>query len=96
MTVFRQLNYPHVAPGPDRIRASQHTDYGVLTILAQDNVGGLQVKLPGQEWEDASTPQGCLLVNIGTGINNMEISAEFVYEVRSESTLFVGTRLLLL
>jgi len=65
MTVFRQLNYPHVAPGPDRIRASQHTDYGVLTILAQDNVGGLQVKLPGQEWEDASTPQGCLLVNIG-------------------------------
>lgn len=65
MTVFRQLNYPHVEPGPDRIRASEHTDYGVLTILAQDNVGGLQVKLPGKEWEDVSTPGGCLLVNIG-------------------------------
>eukprot|EP00116_Pleurobrachia_bachei_P006722 sb/3466984/ len=65
MTVFRLLNYPHVEPGPDRIRASQHTDYGVLTILGQDNVGGLQVKLPGQEWENVSTPPGCLLVNIG-------------------------------
>ena len=28
-------------------------------------MGGLQVRLPGKEWEDVSTPPGCLLVNIG-------------------------------
>lgn len=28
----------------------EHTDYGLVTILAQDDCGGLQVRLPGDHW----------------------------------------------
>jgi len=38
----RMLNYPHQEKYlPGRTRASQHSDYGIITILKQDDVGGL-------------------------------------------------------
>eukprot|EP00392_Amoebophrya_sp_AT5.2_P000537 g538.t1 len=41
----RILNYPHLdAYEAGRVRASPHTDYGILTILKQDTTGGLEVK----------------------------------------------------
>lgn len=47
------------------IVAAAHTDSGCLSLLSQDNVGGLQVQNGGGVWIDAPTIEGSLVVNIG-------------------------------
>ena len=49
---LRAVNYParDTAPLPGQLRAGAHTDYGTLTILRQDAVGGLEVLDPGGRW----------------------------------------------
>lgn len=42
-----------------------HTDFGVLTVLCQDNVGGLQVENLDGEWIEAPPIPGTLVVNVG-------------------------------
>jgi len=66
--LFRIFHYP--ASGPDDIDwtgawgVGEHTDYGLLTLLAQDRHGGLQVKAPGG-WIEAPPIEGALVCNIG-------------------------------
>ncbi|KAI4373219.1 hypothetical protein MLD38_011369 [Melastoma candidum] len=56
--------YPQ-CPQPDlTFGITSHTDPGVITILLQDEVGGLQIKR-GDEWIDAKPVPGALVVNIG-------------------------------
>ena len=49
---LRAINYParDTAPLRGQFRAGAHTDYGTLTILRQDAVGGLEVLDPGGRW----------------------------------------------
>ncbi|EMQ97322.1 isopenicillin N synthase family dioxygenase [Paeniglutamicibacter gangotriensis] len=43
-----------------------HADYGFITLLLQDSVGGLQVQPYGQdEWIEVAPIEGALVVNIG-------------------------------
>ncbi|XP_039145447.1 1-aminocyclopropane-1-carboxylate oxidase homolog 7-like [Dioscorea cayenensis subsp. rotundata] len=43
-----------------------HTDPGILTVLVQDNIGGLQVKsLRDECWVDVKPIPGALVVNVG-------------------------------
>ena len=42
-----------------------HTDFGLLTVLCQDHVGGLQVENLNGEWIDAPPIPGTLVVNVG-------------------------------
>ena len=42
----------------------QHTDAGALTLLLQDEVGGLQIR-QGGEWIDVPPMPGTMVVNIG-------------------------------
>uniref|UniRef100_A0A0D9WNZ1 Fe2OG dioxygenase domain-containing protein n=1 Tax=Leersia perrieri TaxID=77586 RepID=A0A0D9WNZ1_9ORYZ len=61
--------YP-VCPEPERTMGIvPHTDPGVLTVLAQDGIGGLQVKhttVDGESyWVDAKPVPGALLINVG-------------------------------
>jgi isopenicillin N synthase-like dioxygenase len=66
--VIRLAHYPRC---PDELPADvgegigPHTDYGFLTMVAQDDVGGLEVKLPGGDWIAAPPRDGALLVVLG-------------------------------
>lgn len=64
--LFRIFNYPAQGPGADARSwgVGEHTDYGLLTLLAQDRFGGLQVKAPGG-WIEAPPIEGALVCNIG-------------------------------
>ena len=71
---LRLLRYPPAAGGstaaPGAARgaapgAGEHTDYGNITILAVDGVGGLQLRRRDGVWIDAPTIPGAFIVNIG-------------------------------
>lgn len=68
---LRLLHYPAVSPGGfeggKRVRAGAHTDYGSVTLLFQDDRGGLQVERPGKEggWLDVEPRKGTIVVNAG-------------------------------
>ncbi len=67
-TFLRLLHYPPQDPtGPDdEFGSNPHTDYGFLTILAQDENGGLQVRAPdGDTWLDAPPRAGAFVLNVG-------------------------------
>ena len=48
-----------------RMGAAAHTDFGVLTILAQDDLGGLQVQNSTGDWVEAPPVTDSLVCNIG-------------------------------
>lgn len=49
----------------ERFGVAPHTDFGVLTLLLQDNSGGLQVKSKSGGWIEAPPIDGTLVCNIG-------------------------------
>ena len=49
----------------ERFGVAPHTDFGVLTILLQDNSGGLQVRAQSGDWIEAPPIPGTLVCNIG-------------------------------
>jgi isopenicillin N synthase-like dioxygenase len=62
---FRVLYYPetHRETFKNRLRAKAHTDYGTLTLLFNDNSGGLQVKHANGQYIDAPPIPGCAIIN---------------------------------
>jgi isopenicillin N synthase-like dioxygenase len=66
-TYLRLLHYPPIpADSPDDLWGSApHTDYGFITVLAQDAVGGLQVRMPDGSWIDAPTIANSFVMNSG-------------------------------
>jgi isopenicillin N synthase-like dioxygenase len=69
LTLFRIFNYP-----PPRDLAlwgvGEHTDYGLLTILLQDDAGGLEVKSRSR-WVAAPPVPGSFVCNIGDMLDRM-------------------------
>jgi isopenicillin N synthase-like dioxygenase len=65
-TFLRLLHYPPQQPdGPDdAFGSAPHTDYGCITILAQDNAGGLEVRPRGGDWIAAPPIPGSFVVNV--------------------------------
>ncbi|KAK1665169.1 hypothetical protein QYE76_053328 [Lolium multiflorum] len=57
--------YPPCAEPAQVVGSMAHTDPSLFTVLAQDGVGGLQVRLDDGRWADVSPVPGALLVNIG-------------------------------
>lgn len=51
--------------GADQFGVGPHTDFGVLTVLCQDDVGGLQVQDISGTWIEAPPIEGTLVVNVG-------------------------------
>jgi isopenicillin N synthase-like dioxygenase len=62
--LFRIFHYPPQPPDSDDWGVGEHTDYGLLTLLAQDANGGLQVRTPAG-WLDAPPIEGTFVCNIG-------------------------------
>lgn len=50
--------------GADQFGVGPHTDFGVLTVLCQDDVGGLQVETIEGDWVQAPPIPGSLIVNV--------------------------------
>ncbi len=67
--LFRIFEYPADARADDW-GVGEHTDYGLLTLLAQDEHGGLQVRTPCG-WIDAPPIEGALVCNIGDMLDRL-------------------------
>ncbi|MGX9148119.1 isopenicillin N synthase family dioxygenase [Mesorhizobium sp. 128a] len=67
ITIQRLLHYPPQTGVVDEriIGIGAHTDYGTLTILAQDSVGGLQVMNRDGAWVEGTPIPGTFVINIG-------------------------------
>ncbi|MEI1373380.1 MAG: 2OG-Fe(II) oxygenase family protein [Nostoc sp.] len=52
-------------PKPGQVRAGEHSDYGSITLLFQDDVGGLEVQTASGEWIAAPTIPDTVIVNTG-------------------------------
>jgi isopenicillin N synthase-like dioxygenase len=67
MSALRLLHYPpHPAADPRReLGIGAHTDWGAVTILAQDGTGGLEIQLPSGAWVAAPPVPDTFIVNIG-------------------------------
>ena len=59
--------YPHQPDGSevDQFGVAPHTDFGVLTVLCQDEIGGLEIQQRNGEWAAMPPIPGTLVVNIG-------------------------------
>jgi isopenicillin N synthase-like dioxygenase len=65
---MRMIRYPAPEDYEDLefgIGAASHTDYGLLTILAPDPAGGLEIMKPDGEWISAPYVPGAFVVNCG-------------------------------
>lgn len=85
--LFRIFHYPPIdvsrAPkdGISKWGVAEHTDYGLLTILTQDDCGGLQVRMPaehdGQDrndtWIDVPAEPDIFVVNIGDMLDRLTL-----------------------
>ena len=81
--LFRIFHYPapeasafaEVADDPETWGVGEHTDYGLLTLLAPDRHGGLQVRTPPKEdgggWIDAPPLPGTLVCNLGDMLDRL-------------------------
>jgi len=67
--LFRIFEYPADASS-EAWGVGEHTDYGLLTLLAQDEHGGLQVRTPSG-WIDAPPIEGALVCNIGDMLDRL-------------------------
>ena len=75
VTLFRVFSYPPQAATATATAAplwgvGEHTDYGVLTILKQDDSGGLQVK-SRTRWIEAPPIAGSFVCNLGDMLDRM-------------------------
>ena len=66
--LFRIFHYPPTTEGGWGV--GEHTDYGLLTLLAQDRHGGLQVRT-GETWIDAPPIEGALVCNLGDMLDRL-------------------------
>jgi isopenicillin N synthase-like dioxygenase len=68
--LFRIFHYPPSPPESDDWGVGEHTDYGLLTLLLQDDNGGLSVRT-ANGWVDAPPVPGTFVCNIGDMLDRL-------------------------
>ena len=63
----RLLRYPPQAENAEfnQLGSGAHTDWGMLTILLQDDIGGLEVRNVQGDWIRADPKPGAFIINLG-------------------------------
>ncbi len=69
LVLFRIFHYPS-DPSADEWGVGEHTDYGLLTLLLQDDRGGLEVRTP-DGWVDAPPVPDSFVCNLGDMLERM-------------------------
>jgi isopenicillin N synthase-like dioxygenase len=65
VVLFRVFHYPPAPPDDEGWGVGEHTDYGLLTLLGQDEHGGLQVRAATGAWVDVEPIPGAYVCNLG-------------------------------
>ena len=65
-SILRAIHYPAITQEPkSAIRAEQHEDINLITLLVGASAEGLQLLSKENEWIPITAPEGCLVVNVG-------------------------------
>ncbi|MBL7777352.1 MAG: isopenicillin N synthase family oxygenase [Chitinophagales bacterium] len=65
-SILRAIHYPPITQEPkSAVRAEQHEDINLITLLVGASAEGLQLLNMQNEWLDITAPEGCLVVNVG-------------------------------
>jgi len=65
LTNMTLLNYPPMPPQSDSWGIHPHKDFNLLTLLAHDPIGGLEVRNRNGEWLSADCPPNGMVLNVG-------------------------------
>ena len=65
LTNMTLLNYPPMPPQSDSWGIHPHKDFNLLTLLAHDPIGGLEVRNRNDEWLSADCPLDGMVLNVG-------------------------------
>ncbi|MES2621326.1 MAG: 2-oxoglutarate and iron-dependent oxygenase domain-containing protein [Bacteroidota bacterium] len=65
-SILRAIHYPPITSEPkSAVRAEQHEDINLITLLVGASAEGLQLLNRQKEWLDITAPEGCIVVNVG-------------------------------
>ena len=70
LVLLRIFHYPP-HPSPGEWGVGEHTDYGILTLLRQDDAGGLEVRAADGSWIDAPPVADAFVCNLGDMLERM-------------------------
>lgn len=72
--LFRIFRYPPHPPGADdRWGVGEHTDYGLLTLLAHDGTPGLEVRTTGDTWVEVDPDPELVICNLGDMLDRLTL-----------------------
>ena len=65
-SILRAIHYPPITQEPkNAIRAEQHEDINLITLLVGASAEGLQLLSKQNTWLDITAPEGSIVVNVG-------------------------------
>ncbi len=66
-SILRPIHYPPLSPDAprDAVRAAEHEDINLITLLCEGTAGGLQLLTRQGEWLDVETTEGRIIVDSG-------------------------------
>ena len=80
--------YPHREQGEEKVEPAglgSHTDFSLITLLWQDEAGGLQILSPEGEWIRAKPIPGSLVCNVGD-MMTMITNGKFISDIHRAKT----------
>ncbi len=65
-SILRSIHYPPITEEPrTAIRAEQHEDINLITLLVGASAGGLQLLNADEEWQDITPGENEIVINVG-------------------------------